>query len=80
MACVRHVALVVNCGYARECIYRNSNPKRTGPHARQTIDTSKRMTNFKDQFSSTCCFPEGYFDVIGKKNMRQFERDCSKIL
>ena len=76
----RQVALLVNCGYARVCIYRNSNPQRKGKHARQTIDTLKRMTNFKEQFSDTYHFPEGYFDVNGKDNMTQFDRDCNKIL
>ena len=81
MAFIRHTALAVNCGYARVCIHRNSNPERgTGSHARQSIDTTKRMTNFKEQFSSTYCFPEGYFDVKGKNKMTQFERDCNKIL
>ena len=51
-----------------------------GKHARQTIDTSKRMINFREQFSGTYSFPEGYFDVIGKNNMTQFNRDCDKIL
>ncbi len=80
MACVRQVSLIVNCGYARGCIYENSNPKRTGQHARQTIDTAKRLTNFTGQFNSTYCFPEGYFNVSGKDNMTQFDRDCNKIL
>ena len=79
MACVRHIPLAVNCGYARVCIYQNSNPNRKGKHARQTIDTSKRVTNFREQFGGTYCFPEGYFDVSGKK-LPQFDRDCNKIL
>ena len=45
MACVRHAALAFNCEYARVCIYENSNPKRTGPNARDTIDISKRSGN-----------------------------------
>ena len=78
--CVRHASLAVNCGYARVCIYNNSNPKRTGQHARQTIDTTKRRTNFKEQFSGTFCLPPSYFNVSGKSNMTQFDRDCNKIL
>ena len=80
MACVRRVALIVNCGYARVCIYQNSNPQRTGKHARQTIDTSKRIINFRQQFSAIYRFPDGYFDVRDKNNMTQFDRDCNKIL
>ena len=73
------VALAVNCGYARVCIYRNSNPGRSGPSARESIDTSQRATNFKMQFGSNC-LPEDYFSVSGYKNMTKFERDCNKIL
>ena len=80
MACVRYVALAVNCGYARVCIYQNSNPQRTGPNARQAIDKTKRETKFRDQFSGTYFFPEGYFSVIGRKGLTQFNRDCDKVL
>ena len=80
MACVCQFALAVNCGYARVCIYQNSNPQRSGQYARQSIDRSNRATNFKEQFGGTYCFPEGYFTTIGKKNMTQFDRDCNKIL
>ena len=79
MDCIRRVALVVNCGYARVCIYQNSNPGRTGQSARQTIDIAKRQSSFKDQFSSTYCFPADYFNVKSK-NTTQFDRDCNKIL
>ena len=72
MDCIRRVALVVNCGYARVCIYHNSNPGRTGQSARQTIDIAKRQSSFKDQFSSTC-FPADYFNVKSK-NTTQFDR------
>ena len=80
MACVRQVALIVNCGYARVCIYQNSNPKGTGKQARQTIDTSEKIINFRGQFSGIYCFPDGYFDVRDENNMTQFHRDCNKIL
>ena len=79
MACVRRVALIVNCGYARVCIYQNYDHQRTGTSSRQTIDIAKRQTDFKEQFSGTYCFPAEYFDVKSK-NMTQFDRDCNKIL
>ena len=79
MDCVRRVALSVNCGYARVCIYQNSNPQRTGKYARQSIDVAKRQTAFKEQFSSTYSFTEDYFSVRSK-NTTQFDRDCNKIL
>ena len=46
MDCIRRVALIVNCGYARVCIYQNSNRERTGQSSRQTIDIAKRQTIF----------------------------------
>ena len=79
MACCRRVALIVNCGYARVCMYQNSNPERTGQCARQSIDFAKRQAAFKEQFSSTCSFPADYF-AVSSKNMTQFDRDCNKIL
>ena len=78
---MRHVALNFNCGYARACIYQNSNPNRMGQNARETIDIAKRTKNFKEQFSSTYCLPDRYFTVSsGKDNTTQFDRDCNKIL
>ena len=74
------VALIVNCGYARVCIHQNSSPESTGRRARESIDTSKRMINFKEQFSGTYNFPEGYFTVSDGHNRTQFDRDCNKIL
>ena len=47
---------------------------------RQTIDTLKRIINFREQFSAIYCFPNGYFDVRDKNNVTQFDRDCNKIL
>ena len=35
----------------------------------QTIDTSKRIINFREQFSAIYCFPDGYFDVRDKNNI-----------
>ena len=82
MAFVSHVPLSFNCGYARVCIYQNSNPKRTGQNAQETIDTSKRMQKFREQFSSTYHhLPDSYFTIETRKdNMTQFDRDCQKIL
>lgn len=79
MACIRRVSRIINCGFARAWIYENSNPDRTGPHARQTIDISKRASNFRGQFS-TYSFPDDYFEVRGKDKTTQFDRDCTKIL
>ena len=79
MANFRQVALVVNCGYARVCIYRNSNPDQRGQYARQSIDTTRRAINFREQFS-TYCLPESYFKVSEKKNTSQFDRDCNRII
>ena len=79
MASFRQVALVVNCGYARVSIYQNSNPDQRGRHARQSIDTTRRATKFREQFS-TYCLPESYFKVSGNKNTSQFDRDCKRIV
>ena len=75
------IAYVVNCGYARVCIYENSNPDRgTGRKARQDIDISKRSTHFRERFTGTYSFPEGYFDVADKNGKTPFNRHCDKIL
>lgn len=78
MACIRRVSLIISCGFARVSIYENSNPDRTGPHARH-IDISRRATNFRGQFS-IYSFPDNYFEVRGKDKTTQFDRDCTKIL
>lgn len=82
MSCIRKVSLIVNCGFARVCIYQNSNPTRSGRHAEQSINIPKRLANFKLQFGTHTNFgiPDGYFDARGKENMSQFDRDCIKIL
>lgn len=81
MACVRRVALAVNGGYARVSIYENSNPGRTGKHARETIDVSQRLVKFKSQFSThPYGIPSEYFEVCGKSKCSQFDRDCKKVL
>ena len=78
---MRHVALAFNCGYARVCVYQNSNPERTGQNARETIDISKRCKKFREQFSSTYGLPDRYFTAKSSKdNKTQFDRDCCKIL
>lgn len=80
MACIRRVSLIVNCGYARVSIYENSNPARNGRNARQTIDTTERLTEFKAQFSThQYGFPDDYFEPH-IKDPSMFDRDCSKIL
>ena len=60
--------------------YENSNPERMGRHARQTIDTSERISKFKEQFSASYSFPEGYFNESGQHKKSQFDRDCNRIL
>lgn len=72
MACIRKTALIVNCGYARACIHKNS---RNGRKSRQTIDTQKRLANFKLQFGAHPEYgiPIRYFEEIGNC---QFDRDC----
>lgn len=81
MPTIRQVALIVNCGYARVCIYNNSVTT-AGRHARHTIDKKARSNNFKFQFSTCSSYgiPDGYFDSQDKHNQTQFDRDCSKIL
>ena len=82
MACIRRVALIVNCGYARVSIDENSNPGLTGQHARKTIDVSRRMKRFKDQFSTHPDYGihSSYFDETGKDHCTPFDRDCKKVL
>ena len=80
MSCIRQVALIQNCGYARACIYNNSMPTRTGRYARKEIDTQTRLTRLTSQFSTYSNIPEGYFEARGKNNLSQFDCDCSKIL
>ena len=79
MYCVCRVALVVNCGYARVCIYQNYNPHRTGKSSRKDIDIAKRQMSFEEQFSCNYCFPADYF-YESSKHAAQFDRDCNKIL
>ena len=74
------VALSINCGYARVCIYQNSNPNRSGPNARMSIDTTQRAANFRAMFDSDNHLPEEDFSVRGRKNMTKFDRHCDKIL
>lgn len=80
MSCLRKVALLVNCGYARVCIYENSDPGSRGQHARQAIDTQKRLNTFRSQFDTYPEYgiPSDYFDVRGM--VTQFDRDCNTIL
>lgn len=70
MSCIRKVSLIINCGYARTCIYENSGTAN---------DTAM---NFRSRFSAypEYGFPEGYFEAKGKENFSQFDRDSSKIL
>ena len=81
MSCIRQVSLIVNCGYARVCIYENSNPGSKGARARQDIDKPKRLNSFRSQFGPHPQYkiPDGYFEVNGK-GTTQFDRDCNKIL
>ena len=81
MSCIRRVSLIVNCGYARVCIYEHSNPGGRGQLARQGIDRQKRMDSFRAQFCThpEYVIPDGYFDLNGK-GMAQFDRDSSKLL
>ncbi len=80
MPCICKVALIVNCGYARVCIYENSDPR--NGRIRKTIDTQKRLANFKSQFSTYPAYgiPTRYFEAAGKGSKCQFDRDCDKIL
>ena len=81
MSCIRTVSLIVNCGYARTTIYENS--KRGSDSATPlTINREQRMRTFRSQFSSCMNFgiPDGYFDPKGKEGLRQFDRDCDKVV
>lgn len=81
---IRRPSLIVNCGYARVCIYQNSDPSRNGRNARQNIDIEQRSDKFRSQFSTvlpTYGVPDGYFEpTAGKNHCSQFDRDCVKIL
>ena len=80
MSCIRIVAHIVNCGYARVSIYENSSPLAKGQYARD-IDRQKRSFNFRSQFvCSSYGIPDGYFEQRGKDGNSQFDRDCNKIL
>lgn len=82
MSNLRPASLIVNCGYARVSIYQNSNPGCTGRSARQNIDTEKRLASFRSQFSTHASFgiPDGYFELTGKDNSSQFDRESTRIL
>ena len=82
MSCVRRVPLRVNCGFARVCIYENSNPGRTGRNARRQINSTEREEKFRSQFRAHPNFgiDEDYFQLRDKNNNSPFERDCNKIL
>lgn len=82
MSCIKIVSLQVNCGYARTCIYQNSNPKGIGSTVHLAIDTQARADNFKSQFSnlSNYVILDGYFECNGKSQKSQFDSDCEKIL
>lgn len=80
---IRQPSLIVNCGYARVCIYQNSDPSRKGRNARKNIDTGQRSDKFQSQFSTTLStygIPDGYFEQTGKDHSSQFARDSAKIL
>ena len=81
---IRYPSLMVNCGYARVCIYANSDPNRRGPNARRNIDTESRSQKFLSQFGTlpTYGIPEEYFTVTptSKNHCSQFDRHCNKIL
>ena len=78
----RKASLIVNCGYARVAIYENSNPSRTGRHARHDIDFQNRAETFKTQFSTHCTYgiSDDYFTPTGKDHRSPFDRDSTKIL
>lgn len=82
MVFIRQPSLIVNCGYARVSIHKNSNPDRTGRNARKNIDVSNRANHFRSQFDGCPSYgiPDGYFEPTGKNNFSQFDRDCNKIL
>lgn len=79
---IRRASLIINCGYARVCIYQNSNPSRNGRNARQNIDNIERSDKFRFLFSThpTYGIPDSYFTTTGNNRHSQFDRDCSKIL
>lgn len=79
---IRRPSLVLNCGYARVCIYENSDPKRNGRNARQDIDIACRCEKFQSQFGTlpTYGVPQDYFTPTGKDRNFPFDRDCTKIL
>ena len=79
---IRRPSLIVNCGYARVCIYANSNPNHTGCNARRDIDIARRSQKFQEQFGTlpTYSIPEEYFTPTSADHLTQFDRDCTKIL
>lgn len=79
----RKASLIINCGYARVCIFQNSNPKGTvGRNARQNIDIAQRSDTFKARFSRYPHYgiPNDYFIPTGKDQRSPFDRDSAKIL
>lgn len=79
---IRRPSLIVNCGYARVCIYVNSDPNQYGRYSRLNIDIANRSDKFRSQFSplSTYGIPEDYFTPTSNDYCSQFDRDCTKIL
>ncbi len=79
---IQYASHIINCGYARVCIYQNSDPSRRGKNARQGINFSEREEKFKAQFTHpTYSIPANYFTPNNKDHHRcQFDRDCAKIL
>ena len=82
MSCIRKVALIINCAYARASIHENSQVGLKGRNARQAIDILERKNNFTSQFGTYTeyAIPDGYFEVGSKDRKSQFDRDCNKIL
>jgi hypothetical protein len=78
MSSIWKVALIINCGYARVCIYENSNPGARGQLARREIDRQQRRDSFR-AIHPEYEFPDKYFNLDGK-GMAQFDRDSNKIL
>lgn len=76
----RQTALQVNCGYARVCIYENSNPGARGQLARKTVNPQKRLDTFRSTFETYPEYgiPEEYFVSDGK--LTQLDRDSNIIL
>ena len=66
-------SLLVNCGYARVCIYKESNPDRIGRHSHKNIDRLNRQQKFKAQFSSVSTYgiPDEYFIPFRKDKCSQ---------